>query len=214
MGRPCDSAIPRTAWNAIQKGVMRTVYRGVPFFKSPFDICLYLQLLARLRPRTIIEIGTKFGGSALFFADMLTLHGSPGHVISVDIDPKAQFTDSRIKFIRGDVRDLGQALPKSLLRSLQRPYLVVEDSQHFYETSTAALEFFDPLLSSGDYIVIEDGIVSQLSGDHYRSYDDGPNRAVAAFLDRHPERYEIDKELCDHYGFNVTYNPNAWLRCR
>lgn len=202
------------AWDAIQRGVLRTVYRGIPCFKSPFDIGLYLQLLSRLRPHTVIEIGTKFGGSALFFADMLTVHGIGGRVISVDIDPKAEFSDSRITFLTGNALDLGQVLPESLLASLERPLLVIEDSSHHVETSTAVLEFFDGWLVAGDYIVIEDGIVSQLSGAHYETYEDGPNRAVAAFLARHPDRYNIDKELCDHYGYNVTYNPNAWLQRR
>lgn len=214
MGRPFNSSLPGPAWDAIQKGVMRTVYRGIPCFKSPFDLSLYLQLLSRLRPRTVIEIGTKVGGSALFFADMLTADGTDGRVISVDIDPKVAFSDSRITFITGNALDLGHVLPESLLASLERPFLVIEDSSHLIETSIAVLEFFDQWLVSGDYIVIEDGIVSQLSGAHYEVYQDGPNRAVMAFLARHPDGYDIDKELCDHYGYNVTYNPNAWLRRR
>jgi len=60
---------------------------------------------------------------------------------------------------------------------------------------------------------VEDGVVSQLFGAFSR-YNDGPNRAVAQFLERYPEAYDIDTELCDFYGHNVTFNPNGWLRRR
>lgn len=210
--RPFTSELPGTPWEAIQAGVMKTVYRGVPCLKSPFDLGLYLQLFSRLQPRTVIEIGTKYGGSALFFADMMDTHSGRGRVISIDRMPLADFSDPRISFLTGDARHLEQVLPAHLLDSLERPCLVVEDSSHFFESSMAVLEFFGDWLMAGEYMVIEDGIVSQLPGPQYAAYKDGPNRAVAAFLDRYLSHYIIDTDLCDHYGFNMTYNPNAWLR--
>jgi cephalosporin hydroxylase len=70
--RSFASAIPSEVWDSVQHGTMRTLYRGVPFYKSPFDIALYLQLIGRVRPSTIIEVGTKYGGSALWFAGLRT----------------------------------------------------------------------------------------------------------------------------------------------
>ena len=214
-GRTFDSDVPGGVLGQVQAGTMRTRYRGVPFFKSPFDIGLYLQLLSRLAPRTVIEVGTRFGGSALWFADMLCAQGVPSpRVIGVDIDPQAGFVDPRITFLRGDASRLGDVLTRDLLAGLVHPLLVVEDSSHFYEHSKAVLEFFDPWLHAGDYVVVEDGIVSQMPGEIYQRYENGPNRAVAEFLARRGDDYEIDASLCDHYGRNVTYNPNGWLRRR
>jgi capsular polysaccharide biosynthesis protein len=88
----------------------------------------------------------------------------------------------------------------------------VEDSAHRYEVTLAVLEFFYRYLRTGDYIVIEDGIVTFLPEDIYRQFEDGPNRAVGKFLATHPGDYEIDRTLCDFYGSNVTYNTNGWLR--
>jgi cephalosporin hydroxylase len=212
-GRDFASAIPVPVLDAIQKGTMRTCYRGVPFFKSPFDISLYLQLLSRLAPRTVIEIGSKFGGSALWFADMMTAQGIAGaRVLSVDIQPQAGFTDPRIDFLQGDATCLGEVLRPELLAACPHPWLVVEDSSHHYEQSIAVLEYFDGFLQPGDYIVVEDGVVAQLSGEHYQQYDNGPNRAVAAFLAKRGESYGIDDALCDQFGHNATYNPNGWLK--
>ena len=215
MGRAFASSIDAKALDRIQVGTMHTVYRNVPFFKSPFDIALYLQLLSRQGPRTVIEIGTKFGGSALWFADMLVAHGvADARVLSVDIEPLAAFTDPRITFLQGDAKRLDAVLPAALLRQCARPWLVIEDSSHHYPESSAVLDYFHAHLQPGDYIVVEDGVVSQLSGAHYRQYQDGPNRAVADFLARHGDAYEIDAALCDQYGHNATYNPNGWLRRR
>jgi cephalosporin hydroxylase len=191
---------------------MRSLYRGVRFLKSPLDIGLYLQLLSKLRPRTIIEIGCRFGGSALWFADMMAAHGVTPQVITVDIDPQVPYEDPRIRVLVGDAGDLGACLPADLLASLPRPWLVVEDSSHFYRHSLAVLEFFHPLLQSGDYIIVEDGVVANLPGEHYVQYENGPNRAVADFLARERAQYQLDMELCDFYGRNATYNPNGWLR--
>jgi cephalosporin hydroxylase len=211
--RMFDTAIPTSLLDVVQPGVMRTVYRGVPFFKSPFDIGLYLQLLSRLRPQTVIEIGCKYGGSALWFADMMTNHGiAEAKVVSVDICPLVQYVDRRVQVLVGDAADLGASLTEDLLAACPRPWLVVEDSSHLYHHALAVLEFFDARLQRGDYIVIEDGIVAHMSGKQYAAYDNGPNRAVADFLSRSCGSYEVDSELCDFYGRNATYNPNGWLR--
>lgn len=212
-GRPFASSVPGQILEQIQAGVMRTVYRGVPFFKSPFDIALYLQLLSKLRPRTVIEIGTKAGGSALWFADMLSVAGGDeARILSVDITPVATIQDPRITFLAGDAKDLGAVLREDLLARCPRPWLVVEDSSHLYPEVAAVLAFFHDRLRSGDYMVVEDGVVSQLTAARYAAYGDGPNRAVADFLASHRDSYSIDAALCDHYGRNVTYNPNGWLR--
>jgi cephalosporin hydroxylase len=212
MQRSFESAIPSQVWDSVQHGVMRSVYRGVPFYKSPFDITLYLQLIGRLKPLTIIEVGTKYGGSALWFADMQSSHGLTANVITIDIDPLISFEDPRITVIEGNALSLGQALDTSLLDSLPHPWLVIEDSAHFFDTSLAVMCFFDKHLLAGDYIVVEDGILAHFTAPMYMRYENGPNRAVQTFLLENPERYVIDSSLCDHFGINATYNPNGWLR--
>jgi len=212
-GRPFRSSIGIDVLDRIQEGTLRTVYRKVPFFKSPLDIALYLQLLSRLAPLTVIEIGTKYGGSALWFADMLSAQGLPNaRVVSVDIQPLAKFSDPRISFLQGDAKQLGAVLTHEVLRRCPRPWLVIEDSSHHYAETAATLAFFHAHLQSGDYIVVEDGILSQFTDAHYRQYNDGPNRGVTDFLACHGEYYAIDTALCDQFGYNATYNPNGWLR--
>jgi len=213
-GRHFGSGMPRKLLDSIQSGVLRNSYRGIPFLKSPFDVCLYMQLISRLKPLTVIEIGTKFGGSALWFADMLTTHGLAGRVVTVDIKPQIKFSDDRIVIREGDARSLDKVFADGFVDSLPHPWLVVEDSAHLFDTTLAVLRFFDQKLAAGDYIVIEDGVLSYFSHARYRRYKNGPNLAVRQFLSANAEKYAIDTELCDHFGYNVTYNPNAWLRRR
>ena len=107
---------------------------------------------------------------------------------------------------------LGATLGDDWWNGLPRPLLVVEDSAHDLATTTAVLEFRHPRLEPGDYVCVEDGVVRFLPEEHYRSYEEGPTRAIAALLERHPGKYEIDRSLCDYFGNNVTYNPNGYLR--
>ena len=212
--RTFSTSLPPNVIGGIQNGVLRTVYRGVPTLKSPFDIMLYLQLLHALAPRTVFEIGSKYGGSALWFADMLRASHIDGRVISVDLESTPEVEDPAIEFRRGDALALGAVISAEELATLPRPFLVVEDSAHFFDTTLAVLEFFHPHLQPGEYIVIEDGILSSMDDPFYERYEHGPNRAVAAFLEAHPAEYEIDAEFCDLYGPNVTWSPNGWLRRR
>jgi hypothetical protein len=105
---------------------------------------------------------------------------------------------------------LGEVLDPERLKSLPRPWLVIEDADHEYETSIEVLKFFHPWLQPGEYIVVEDGIISDLS--QVPDCNSGPHRALKEFLPNHPEEYEIDSSYCDFFGYNVTWCTNGWLR--
>ena len=216
MSRPLRTDIPSPFIDSVQRGVFKTKYRGITMVKSPFDLVLYLQLLSRDCPGTVFEIGSAFGGSAFWFADMLAVHGRAGaRVISVDLTPPPlNVRGKRITFLKGDANALGAVLTAEML-ALPKPWLVIEDSSHFFKESYAVLNFFNPHLASGDYIVVEDGSLEFMSPkEFYGKFESGPNRAIEQFLREHPDDYEIDASLCDHFGYNVTWNPNGWLRRR
>lgn len=211
-GREPRTAVPAALLASIQRGVMASRYRGREFLKSPFDVLLYLQLIDRLRPRTVIEVGTKDGGSALWFADTLANHGIEARVITIDTVPPEAIDDARVETLTGNALTLGEVLTEDVLDRIGRPLLVVEDSAHTFDACRAVLDFFDRRLAPGDYIVVEDGNAAFMPDPAYDAYEDGPNRAVAAFLKARGEDFTIDESLCDHFGYNVTWSPNAWLR--
>jgi cephalosporin hydroxylase len=200
------SDIPYELLMKIQQGTMNTRYRSVPMLKNPFDLALYAMLLERAQPATLIEVGTNAGGSALWFADQR----SELRVLSIDLAPPEGVSHPSVRFLRGDAQQLGEVLTPELMQSLARPLLVVEDSSHFASTTAAVLGFFDAWLQPGEYIVIEDGILTAMRAAE--AYDGGPLRAIHEFLARTGGRYEIDRTLCDYYGRNVTWNVDGYLR--
>lgn len=210
--RRIASDVPRTALRSIQAGTLRYRYKGVSCLKNPFDLALYTRLFWELRPRSIIEIGYKEGGSALWFADTLRRYDIDGRIYSIDIKGGCDVQDEMVRFLQGDALKLGNTLTSDLMADLPRPLLVIEDSAHLYDTTLATLRFFDPYLEQGEYIVVEDGIVNDLDPEGYAVYENGPNRAILQFLNETDKRYIIDENYCDYYGHNFTFNTNGYLR--
>ena len=198
------SEIPYELLMKIQQGTMAYRYRGVPMLKNPFDLALYPMLLERAQPQTLIEIGTHAGGSALWFADQ-----RPGmHVLSIDLQTPEAVSHPSVQFLRGDAHRLGEVLTD--MESLARPLLVIEDSSHMAATTAAVLDFFDRWMRPGEYLVVEDGILTDMRVAD--AYGGGPLRAIHDFLARTRGRYEIDRTFCDYYGRNVTWNVDGYLR--
>lgn len=207
--RPFDSAFTYTFLRKYQDGVMKHRYRGIECLRSPIDMAIQARAIWDLKPRTIIEIGSHQGGSALWMADMLDNYGFRTGLYSIDITPP-DLRDDRITFIQGDVMNLGPAFKAHDLANAPRPWFVLEDSAHTYECCLAALEFLTPRLQAADLLVMEDGLLVELGvGDNYNG---GPNRAIAEFMAAQPGVFEVDQALCDMFGPNATYAPNGYLR--
>src|SRR6516162_8559035 len=73
---------------AIQQVAQNFTYKGHPCWKDPFDLALYSMLLWLEKPRTLIQIGSAFGGSALCFRDMQVALGiTPCMMMSIHVHP-------------------------------------------------------------------------------------------------------------------------------
>lgn len=204
------TALPRQTMLSVQNASLNYSYQGIPLIKNPFDFALYPLLLWNLKPKTIIEIGSYSGGSAVWFGDLLNNFGIDGHVYSIDIRKVTTVTHPRVTFMEGSGRALQEILKPDFLNSLPRPFLVIEDADHFYETTIHVLDFFHPYLREGEYIVVEDGIISDL-GENIL-YNGGPHRALKEFLSTQEGEYEIDGKYCDFFGHNLTWCTNGFLK--
>lgn len=208
--RPWNTALPYDLMMSIQNALHNFSYKGVPLQKNPFDFSLYPILIWNIKPQTIIEIGSKSGGSGLWFGDLMNNFGIEGHVYSIDIVKVTKVSHPNVTFLEGDGSNLGETLSPELVKSLPRPLLVIEDADHSFTTSKAVLDFFHPYLDQGEYIVVEDGIISDIVQD--ASYNSGPHKALKAFLSEHSGEYEIDGEYCDFFGYNLTWGTNGYLK--
>jgi cephalosporin hydroxylase len=206
-------ALPRCRLQDIQRGTMNYRYKGVPTYKNPFDLALYQLLLWETKPRTLIEIGSKFGGSALWFADVLRNFEINYEIHSIDLNPVLDQVIPDVTFHRGDGRNLSATLPPDMMARLPRPLMIIDDADHRADTTLAILRFFDQWLQKEEYIIVEDGIVDDLfEPDRMAEIDGGPRSAIRQFLAERDSYYEIDSRLCDYFGTNVTWNVNGYLR--
>lgn len=210
-GRAFKVALPGEALMKIQAGVVRSTYKGVKFMKNPFDRVMYLELIEALKPRTIIECGSFHGGSALWFRDQCRNLGLDTDIVCLDIVQPRIETGDGIAFFQVDILQAEASFPHDIIAAAPHPWIVIEDSAHIYETTMASLTYFADRLEPGDYMVVEDGNVADFPPVKFRKFDDGPNRATQEFLETRDD-YEIDPELCDRFGHNVTYCPNGWMR--
>lgn len=192
-----------------QRGVRGYSYRGRLCNKSPIDIALYIRLIDEVKPETLFEIGSYHGGSAHLFRDIGRMLDNYFPVYSIDRkSPDA--TINGVTFLHGDVMNLEVTFLLNDLFALRRPWLVVEDSAHTCEACLAALKFFGQHLRSGEWLVMEDGVLEDLGMSE--RYGGGPNKAIAEFMETHPGIFAVQPSYCDAFGPNATYSPNGWLK--
>jgi len=128
-------------------------------------------------------------------------------IYSFDLKPPS-VSDPIVHFRQADAEKLLDTFPPHEIKRLPRPLLVIEDTSHQKITSLAVLNYLAPLMKSGEYIVIEDGIVTSLG--IAEEFGGGPVAAISEFLDQNSD-WEVDRYYCDFYGRNVTWNVSGYL---
>jgi cephalosporin hydroxylase len=169
------------------------LWRGIPCFKSSYDISLYAMLFDELRPGTIIELGSGAGGSSVLFADLCSSMGLTTKIISID-NVVAQVSDPRITFVQMDcpawLANVAQSKQK-----FDRPCLIIED---FHGDLGGYFGALDSILEDGDYLFIEDSLPKQ-------------NRIAEVIAGR---PYLVDSKYTDFFGINCTSAINSILAKR
>jgi len=171
-------------------------YRGVRTLKLPLDMWNYQEILFENNVHWVVETGTRHGGSALFFADLLAAGNREGQVVSIDVSHQdlsaVAAAHPGIRFLLGDsasdsIKEQVTALvPKQRRGGL----LLILDSDHAASHVLRELEFWVPWLRRGDYLIVEDTIVN---GHPVRpEFGPGPYEAVVEYLARHPGRLRPD----------------------
>ena len=182
-------------------------YRGVIARKSPFDLELYQLLVHEVRPDLIIEVGTNYGGGALYLADLLDNLGN-GVVHTIDIQdhgvPDVVAGHPRIaRFLSG-----WSEYPLEAAKGFDR-VIVIDDGSHEFADVLGAMRRLSVLVTPGSYYVVEDGMLKAMGWA--RKYHGGPLRAIKAFVSENPS-FEVDRRYCDFFGFNATFSPDGFLR--
>ena len=99
---------------------------------------------------------------------------------------------------RADLTSPAQALPKSLLRALPHPWLVLEDA---HVNTLAVARRLRRFMQPGDYFVCED--------IHSAS---AKRRAWFSFLDECADSCALDLKFSDFFGVNQCCAPDGWMK--
>lgn len=199
---------------SISDGHQNTYYRGLKTIKCPFDYVIYQMIINEVKPDLIIEIGTAYGGSSLYLADLLNNIGN-GIVHTIDIsddwfnsnnnDLKSLVTNNpRIKRFLGGYQnyDIKNAEGFSKI-------MLIDDGSHHYSDVIEVMNKFKNIISKDSYMIIEDGSLVWVGLEE--AYNGGPLKAIDEFISSNSE-FVIDRKWCDFFGYNATFNPNGYLK--
>lgn len=180
----------------------QVAYRGVRTLKLPSDMWNYQEILFAHRIEWVIETGSRHGGSAIFFADLLRNGGSRGKVFSIDYSPELDprvLNDPGVQFITGDSAD--PAIVDGVMAQLpvdRGPLFLILDSDHAAAHVYRELTIWVPRLRVGDYLLVEDTIVN---GHPVRPHHGpGPMEAIRQYRAEHPDSLKADTAREQKFG--------------
>jgi len=187
------------------------MWMGVPAAKNPLDAWIYQEIVHETRPEAIVELGSAFGGGTLFLAHLLDLLGGDGIVVSVDVSRESwQAAHPRIAQVTGNSSD-PEVVDQVRAACAGRRTMVIHDASHRAGQVLEDLLAYGPLVASGCYLIVEDGVTDVVSRRTLRADPGaGPFRAAEAYL-RTGAPFDVDPS---RERFLATNNPRGYLRRR
>jgi len=211
-------------YDSICLGRFITLYREAMIIKNPQELSLYHQLFYHVRPRTVLELGTFSGASAVWFFDTASKLGIDCHVYSLDVDHTLihenikKTKPDNVTFVLGDCNKVEEAFPPSMLQTLPHPWLVIDDAHH---NSINVLNYFNTFMKAGDYIVVEDtdprapskiGLHVMFTAEECEPIGPEKLNMLKAFVREHGHDYLVDSFFTDFYAYNGTWHWHGFLR--
>lgn len=187
----------------------RLHYRGVRTLKLPLDMWNYQEIIFEKNIHWILETGTRHGGSALFFADLLSASGREGVVVSMDVThedvhPLARSHPKlRLVLVDSGAPQAVEAARRLIPDGRSGAMLLILDSDHVADHVSRELGVLVPLLRRGDYLIVEDTIVN---GHPVRpDFGPGPLEAIEDYLRGNPGRLVHDAARESKFGCTFAY---------
>lgn len=185
---------------------MQQTWRGHRLIKNPLDCWIYQEIIARTKPDVLIELGVAFGGSAVFFADVMELMGH-GEVLGLDISLERAkgVSHSRVTFWEGS--SVNPATVERVYAHCRgKKCMVFADSNHAKQHVFAELMAYADLVGEGMYFIVEDSLADVM--DTMPVPIEGPLPAIREFLAL-DARFEQDMAVSERYL--MTQSPYGFL---
>ena len=194
---------------------------GLPIIQYPQDIIAIQEIIWKVKPDLIIEIGIARGGSLLLSASILELIGR-GTVLGVDVDIR-EFNKKNIKkshLIKRISMIQGSSIDKKIVTRVKKfakgkkRIIIFLDSAHTFEHVLEELKSYSSLVKKGSYIVVFDTMIEDFPITWVKNKAlnkiNNPKTAVHKFL-KFNNRFKIDKEF--EKKLLITCAPDGFLKC-
>jgi cephalosporin hydroxylase len=181
----------------------RVSYRGIRTLKYPMDMWNYQEIITERGIDWIVETGSMHGGSALFFADLLSNLGRHlGKVITIDLDPRWHYDAATVANLVPLAKDSGDPdtaaeVYAMIPRDCKGIFLIL-DSDHSAAHVLRELNAHVPHLRKDDYVVVEDTVINGhpiLPGTR-----PGPWEAIQEYARENPGRLIPDVKRSTKFG--------------
>jgi cephalosporin hydroxylase len=183
----------------------QTTWLGTPIHTAPTDLLAYQEIVGRVRPDWVIEVGASDQGRAAFLASICELIGH-GRVITIrgdghaGPDPHPRLLCATGPPVDPATRDEVHALVRGGSAVLVLGGCVDRAS------TVAQFDAYADLVAVGSYVVVTDTIVN--GRPVWPAFGPGPGEAVKQILARHGEF--VPDPAMEKYA--LTFNPGGFLR--
>ena len=189
-------------------------FHNVAIEKNPLDLWMMQQIIYEVQPDLVIETGTWFGGSALYWAHTLNGIGlERSRVVTIDVQHVCETAETHplwkkyVTFLKGSSTD-PDIIAKLGQMAKGKKTLVTLDSDHSMAHVLAELRAYAPLISRGSYLVVED---THLDGvPTAPDFGPGPMAATRRFLEEGGNK--LFEQDFTREAYIMTFNPGGWLK--
>lgn len=214
-------ALEWTKQSLLKKYIYNFKWLGRPIIQSPQDIVGLQEIIWETKPDLIIETGVAHGGSLMLWASMLEIIGGNGKVVGIDIEIREHNRteiENHPLFKRIELIEASSVNKKALERVCEiaknhTKVMVILDSNHTHDHVKKELEFYSPLVSVGNYLVVFDTFVEDMPPNSFpdRPWDVGnnPKTAVCEFLKENKD-FEVDRLI--ENKLLLTLAPSGFLK--
>ena len=202
--------------------VHQTNWLGEPCLQLPQDLIAMQEIIFKTRPDYIIEIGTAWGGSILFYATLQKALGGKG-IIGVDIyipDDLKERIAAHGALTRNVFWVEGSSIEQVTLQQVQKitggsqKVLILLDSHHTHDHVLDELRLYSPLVGRGSYLICGDTTIAYQPDSKVRNRPWGkgnnPKTALDVFMTEN-DRFRVDETI--ENKLLLTNNPGGYLEC-
>jgi cephalosporin hydroxylase len=193
-------------------------WMGVFVQQDPMDAFAIQDMLWRVKPDLVIEIGTNTGGGSVFYSTIMRGYNADAKIVTLDVVPKVRnwnvrnsdrcykctlgtdhkyWHDGMITYINGRVTEQSTRDKVQEFVDKAKTVLVIEDASHRYPDTLENIEAAYKWVTKGSYLLVQDTKMDRFVaglGRKYGRYKFGPMRSVDEFIAKH-DNFVIDRQF-------------------